>query len=54
MVVVGFKKGVAPLNEELINESYLFLDFEELLKEMENRMNRSQQKQEAKGQAMNT
>ena len=37
MVVVGFKKGATPLNEELINESYLSLDLEELLKEMEKR-----------------
>ena len=29
---------IDPLNEELINESYLSLDFEELLKEMEERV----------------
>ena len=29
---------IDPLNEELINESYLALDLEELLKEMEERV----------------
>jgi hypothetical protein len=29
---------IGPLNEELINESYLSLDLEELLKEMEERV----------------
>ena len=29
---------IDPLNEELINESYLSLDLEELLKEMEERV----------------
>jgi uncharacterized LabA/DUF88 family protein len=34
VVVVGFKNGANPLNEGLINESYLSLDLKELLNEM--------------------
>jgi uncharacterized LabA/DUF88 family protein len=34
VVVVGFKNGTCCLNEGLLNESYLSIDLEELLKEM--------------------
>jgi|GEM_PF-5433539 len=35
VVVIGFKNGTCSLNEGLVNESYLSIDLEELLKEME-------------------
>ena len=35
VVIVGFKSGSCPLNEGLINESYLFMDMQDLLEEME-------------------
>ena len=38
VVIVGFKNKPPVLNEELINESYLFLDLGELLEEMERRI----------------
>lgn len=36
VVIVGYKNGDHPLKEGLINESYLSLDLNELLEEMEN------------------
>lgn len=38
VVIVGFKSGIGPLNEELVNESYLSLDLADLLNEMETRI----------------
>jgi len=35
VVIVGFKAGTSPLNEGLVNESYLSLDLGELLEHME-------------------
>jgi uncharacterized LabA/DUF88 family protein len=38
VVILGFKNKAPLLNEELINESYLFLDLGELLEDMERRL----------------
>ena len=35
VIIVGFRTGTSSLNEGLVNESYLSLDFGELLKNME-------------------
>ena len=47
VVIVGFKTGTPPLNEELINESYLALDLADLLSEMEIRIQRPRDKSES-------